>query len=255
MKALITGASSGIGRAMAEILSEQGHDLILVARRKDRLEALQQALPTQVEIIPLDLSSESACFSLYEQVREKEIDILINNAGYGVLGPFHENDLTQELGMIDLNIKALHILTKLFLQDFKQRDSGFILNVASAAAFLPGPLLAAYYASKAYVLRLTEGIYEELRREGSRVYVGALCPGPVDTEFNQRAGARGKITGGALTSEAVARYAIEKMFDRKLVIIPGFQMGMTYYLQKLIPRKLLLRITYDIQKRKLGFRR
>lgn len=248
MKALITGASSGIGRDMAINLASRGIDLILVARRKERLEELKSSLNVNVEIIPLDISIKENCYSLYEQVKDKNIDILINNAGFGVFGKFDETDLEKEINMIDLNIIALHILTKLFLKDFKKRNSGYILNVASSAAFSAGPLLSSYYATKNYVYRLTEAIYEELRRDKVNVYVGALCPGPVDTEFNDVANVKFGVK--SLTSKYVAEYAIKKMFKRKLIIIPGFIMKVARFFQTIMPEKLLLRICYNIQKKK-----
>ncbi len=250
MKALVTGASSGIGRDISIILSRQGYDLILVARRIEKLEELKNILPTDIKTICIDLSKEEACFSLYEQVKNEDIDILINNAGFGIFGPFDEIDIQDELRMIDTNIKAVDILTKLFLKDFKRKDSGYILNVASSAAFLPGPLLSSYYASKAYVLRLTQAIYEELRRDGSSVYIGSLCPGPVDTEFNQTANVKMSLKG--LSSQYVANYAIRQMFKRKLTIIPGITMKLAALFEKFFPEKLLLRITYHIQKKKDG---
>lgn len=249
MKALITGASSGIGMDMAHILSEKGYDLILVARRKTRLENLKKQLNTNVEIIVSDLSSTFNCMKLYEAVKEQDIDIVINNAGFGLAGEFVETKLDKEMDMIDLNIKAVHTLTKCFLKDFKEKNKGYILNVASSAAFQPGPLMATYYATKAYVLNMTTAIYEELRQSGSDVYVGCLCPGPVDTEFNKVA--KVEFSLPSLKSEDVARYALKKMFQRKLVIIPGLQMKLTYYISKLAPRKLKLRVTYHIQRRKI----
>ena len=248
MKALITGASSGIGKDMARILSHKGYELILVARSEEKLEALKKRLKTKTEIIPLDLSKEEACFELYEKVKKENIDVLINNAGFGLFGKFTETSLEEELNMIDLNIKAVHILTKLFLKDFKERNRGSILNVASSAAFSPGPLLATYYATKAYVLRLTEAIYEELRRENSEVYNGALCPGPVDTGFNERANVKFSLKG--LNSFDVAAYAIVEMEKKKLVIVPGKIMKVTRIAQRLIPDKILLKATYKIQKKK-----
>ncbi len=248
MKALITGASSGIGRDMARYLSDMGYDLILVARRKDRLEELKSELKTGVEVICLDVSTKENCFSLYEQVKNQDIDILINNAGFGVFGRFLDIDIEKELNMIDVNVKAVDILTKLFLHDFKLKNKGYILNVASSAAFLPGPLLSSYYASKAYVLRLTEAIYEELRREGSNVYIGALCPGPVDTEFNKVANVKFALKG--LTSEYVAKYAMKNMFKKKMVIVPGFVMKLARFASKIAPEWLLLKIAYNQQRRK-----
>lgn len=150
--------------------------------------------------------------------------------------------------MLDLNIRAVHILTKLFLKDFKSRNSGYILNVASSAAFMPGPLMSGYYASKAYVLRLTLAIHEELRREGSGVYIGTLCPGPVDTGFSRRANVKFSLSG--LKSADVAAYAVKKMFARKPVIVPGFQMKFVYLFNRFVPEKQLAKFVYQIQKRK-----
>lgn len=248
MKALITGASSGLGKDMAKILSDKGYDLILVARSEEKMKLLSSTLKTNIKIIALDLSKEEACFQLYERVKDDDIDILINNAGFGLFGEFSNTDLKEELNMIDLNIKAVHILTKLFLKDFKKKNQGKILNVASSAAFSPGPLLSTYYGTKAYVLRLTEAIYEELRREKSNVYIGALCPGPVDTGFNDRANVKFSLKG--LNSFDVASYAIEKMEKGKLIIIPGKLMKVTRIAQRLVPDKILLKATYKIQRKK-----
>ena len=248
MKVLITGASSGIGKDMAEIYSSKGYDLILVARSKDKMENLAKQLKTNVKIITLDLSQPNAGVELYERVKDEDIDILINNAGYGVFGKFVETDLEAELNMIDLNVKGVHTLTKLFLKDFMKKNQGSILNVASSAGFSPGPLFSSYYASKAYVIRLTQAIYEELRREKSKVYIGALCPGPVDTNFNERANVAFKLKG--LNSYEVAAYAIKKMEARKLIIIPGKLMKISYLLTKVTPEKILLKAAYNIQKKK-----
>ena len=248
MKALITGASSGIGRDMARILSSKGYDLILVARRKDKLEALKNELKTEITIIPMDISSTFNCMKLYNKVKKENIDILINNAGFGLFGEFKETNLDKELDMIDVNIKSLHTLTKLFLNDFIKNNNGYILNVASSAAFLPGPLMDTYYATKAYVLRLTESISEELRRNNSNVYIGALCPGPVNTEFNNVAGVRFSIK--SLESYDVAEYAINKMFKRKKIIIPGISIKLGTFFTRFLPIEWQARISYNIQKKK-----
>lgn len=250
MKALITGASSGIGKEMARVLSNMGYDLILVARRKNKLEELKKELSTEVKIINLDISSTFNCMKLYDKVKKDNIDILINNAGFGLIGNFSETSIDRELDMIDTNIKAVHILTKLFLQDFIKKDKGYILNVSSSASFLAGPLMSTYYATKNYVTRLTEAIYEELRREHSNVYIGVLCPGPVDTEFNSVANTNFSLKG--LSAKYVADYAIKKMFQKKLIIVPGIKIKFACSMNKFIPRKLLLKITYNIQKKKEG---
>lgn len=250
MKALVTGASSGIGRDIARVLSSKGYDLILVARRIDRLEELKSDLKTNVEIISLDLATTFNCMKLYNQVKDEDIDILINNAGFGLAGDFDETNIDKELDMVDLNIKALHILTKQFLIDFKKKNKGYILNVASSAALMPGgPLMATYYATKSYVLSLTLGIYEELRRNKSNVYIGALCPGPVNTEFNQVAKVEFSVPG--LPSEEVARYAVNKMFKRKTIIIPGIGMKFINFIGNFATKKLKLKFTYKIQKKKI----
>ena len=248
MKVLITGASSGLGRDMARILHKSGHDLILVARREDMLFELKKELDDAPDIITLDLSKTENCIDLYERLKDQNIDVLINNAGFGVFGDFLSTDLDREMEMLDVNIKALHILTKKFLKDFVKRDSGYIMNVASSAAFLPGPLLSSYYASKAYVQRLTLAIHEELRRKKSHVRVSVLCPGPVDTEFNKVAGVSFNLK--SLTSEDVSRFALFKMFKGRLVIIPGLIIRLGVFFQRFLPNKLLLKISYNIQKSK-----
>lgn len=248
MKALITGASSGIGRDMARVLSNKGYDLILVARDLNKLNELKNELKTNVDIISMDLESVDNCKKLYEQVKEKNIDILINNAGFGDIGAFRKTDMNKELSMIDLNVKAVHILTKLFLNDFVKRDSGHILNVSSTSAFQPGPLMATYYSTKCYVYHLTLAIYEELRRMNSHVKISCLCPGPVNTNFNKVANCEFKVK--SLSSEYVAKYAIDKMLKNKLLIIPGFNIKLLYIFGRFVPNKLKLKITYNIQYRK-----
>lgn len=248
MIALITGASSGIGADMARILSEKGYDLILVARNKRKMESLSKELKTNVEIIPMDISSTYNCTELYNIVKKKDIDILINNAGFGLFGHFNTTKLDKELDMIELNIKTVHTLTKLFLKDFIKKNKGYILNVASSAAFMPGPLMATYYATKAYVLHLTEAINEELKRDNKNVYVGALCPGPVNTNFNKVAGVSFNLD--SLESYDVAKYAINKMLKNKVVIVPGIKIKIGIFILRFLPRNLVRKIAYKIQKSK-----
>lgn len=245
MKALITGASSGLGRDMARILADKGYDLILVARRKTKLEKLQKELKTNVEIIPLDISSTYNCMSLYNQVKKEDIDILINNAGFGLFGEFVNTNVDKELDMIDTNIKAVHVLTKLFLKDFVAKDKGYILNVSSGAAFLPGPLMATYYATKTYIYQLTESINEELRHNKSNVYIGALCPGPVSTEFNKVAKVNFSVK--EMNSYDVSEYAIKQMFKKKKVIIPGIKYKLGVFACRFLPLSTKQRISYKIQ--------
>lgn len=248
MVALITGASSGIGADIARILSDKGYDLILVARNKRKMEVLAKELKTNAEIIPMDISSTYNCTELYNLVKKKNIDVLVNNAGFGLFGEFCCTKLDKELDMIELNVKTVHTLTKLFLKDFVKKDKGYILNVASSAAFMPGPLMATYYATKAYVLHLTESINEELRRKKSNVFICALCPGPVSTNFNKVAGVSFNLE--SLESYDVAKYAVKQMFKKKVVIIPGFKIKMGVFALKLLPRSLVRKIAYKIQKNK-----
>jgi len=250
MKALITGASGGIGRDMALILSRMGYDLILVSRDVSKMEQVKKHLKTDVQIISADLSVERDCFELYEAVKEQDIDILVNNAGFGAFGRFWEIPLEKELNMLDLNVRAVHILTKLFLSDFRKKDRGYILNVSSSAGFLAGPLMATYYATKNYVLRLTEAIYEELRKDGSHVHICALCPGPVNTGFNDRAGVRFALKG--MRSFDVAKYAIDGMFAKKVVMIPGVAMKVAHVGEKFMGEKALLKVAYFFQHKKEG---
>lgn len=248
MKALITGASSGIGRDMARCLAMMEVDLILVARREDRLMELKRELPVHVQTICLDISKKENCLALYQRVKKENIDILINNAGFGDFGLFDETSLDKELEMISTNIQAVHILTKLFLKDFKKANNGYILNVASSAAFLPGPLMATYYATKSYVLRLSLGIAKELKKERSNVSISVLCPGPVQTEFDKVANVSFLLSGKS--SKQVATDAIFYMFNRKLIIIPGILMKLSYGLTKVLPNQLISECSYHIQNKK-----
>ena len=247
MRALITGASSGIGKDIAIELDKKGYDLVLVSRDLEKLKKVKQSLKGKnIEIISLDLSKNENCKELYE--KEKNIDILINNAGFGLFGEFSETSLDKEIDLINTNIVAVHTLTKLYLKDMIKKDKGYILNVASIAGFMPGPLMSAYYASKAYVVRLTEGIREELRRKKSNVKISVLCPGPVDTNFNNVAGVKFGLKG--LKSEDVAKYAIKKMLKNKFLIIPGFEVKIAKALTKISPNNITAKVVYKLQKKK-----
>lgn len=253
MIALITGASSGMGREMAIGLAKRGFNLVIVARRRQRLLELKKEIVekygVKVKVIVRDLSKTEECIGLFDDVEKANIDIVINNAGFGVFGGFTETSLEDELRMIDVNIRAVHILTKLFLQKFKKRNSGYILNVASLAAFMAGPLFSSYYASKNYVLQLTKAIYEELRMEKSNVYVGAFCPGPVRTEFNEISGAEFAVRG--MDERDAAEYALEKMFDGELIIVPTFGSKFLAAASRFVPTKMFLAATGKVQKKRL----
>ena len=245
---LITGATSGIGRSMAFEFAKRGYRLILVARNQQALCTLAKKLNTKVKVLALDLSKPENCFLLHKKTKGINIDILVNNAGFGAFGEFYKTDLNNELNLIDLNIKAVHILTKLYLRDFREKNRGYILNTASLAGFCVGPLMSTYYASKAYVLRLTQSIKQELEQENSNVHICALCPGPVDTGFNKRAGVNFSMK--PLTSDYVAKYAIRKMFQKITVIVPGIVCKFSAVASKLLPSGIIGKVCYEIQKNK-----
>lgn len=247
MKVLITGASSGIGRDMAKYLYSMGYDLFLVSRDKSKLDNIFKDYKNVVTI-GLDLSIRDNCIKLYDRLKNENIDILVNNAGFGDVSLFCESSLEKELKMIDLNVSAYHILTKLFLKDFVKRDSGRILNVASIAGFMPGPYMATYYATKNYVVNLSLSIYEELRQNKSNVKISVFCPGGVKTNFDNVANVKSNVM--QLESEYAARYAINKMFLNKLIIIPS-NMWFSKFFSKFGPIRLILYVNYKIQKRKL----
>jgi short-subunit dehydrogenase len=250
MKALVTGASSGIGRDIAIYLSELGYDLILVSRDENRLKETGKSIKTKYEIYPCDLTNKENCFKLYDKYKDDDIDILVNDAGFGLFGHTWETSIEKELKMIDLNITAVHILTKLFLKDMVKKDKGYILNVSSIAGFFAGPYLNTYYATKNYVTKFTMGIYEELRQNKSNVHISCLCPGPVDTNFNKVAG--GEFSMKAQTSDYVAHYAIDKMFKKKLIIAPSFLVKLGIFVRRLAPNSIMLRIMYKMQTSKGG---
>ncbi len=250
MKALVTGASSGIGKNIAYTLAKRGIDLIIVARSKEELEKIKENVKVDVKVIVMDLASTKNVYKLYEKVKDENIDILVNNAGFGLFGLFHETDLDRELEMIDLNIKAYHILTKLFLKDFIKKDSGYILNVCSSAGFMAGPRLSTYYATKNYITKLTMAIHEELKEEGSNVTICALCPGPVNTNFNKVA--HGEFSIKEISPKMVAEYAVLKMFKRKMIIVPTLFMKLTLFASRFAPHSLQLKIAYHVQGKKLG---
>lgn len=250
MRALVTGASSGIGREIAIYLASLNIDLIVVARNKKELEKLKEKVNVDVKIITLDLIKKDNVYKLYDLVKNDNIDILVNNAGFGLFGLFYETNLDRELEMIDLNVTTYHILTKLFLQDFIKKDSGYILNVCSSAGFMAGPRLSTYYATKNYITKLTMAINEELRQMKSNVSISALCPGPVNTNFNKVA--NGEFSIKEISPKIVAKVAVDKMFKRKMLIIPTFKMQCAVFFTRFIPYRLQLIIAYHIQGKKLG---
>lgn len=272
MWALITGASSGIGRDMSRYLYKLGYNLILVARDENKMLELKEELEKydgsnediketstyqnsdykttkkMINVISADLSNKEECFKLYEKTKNLDIDILVNNAGFGIFGEFSKTDLGIEINLINTNITAVHILTKLYLQDMIKKNKGHILNVASIAGMEPGPLMAAYYASKAYVIRLSRAINKELRKDKSNVKISILCPGPTNTNFNNVANVVFKSP--SMSSEKVAKYGIDKTLQGKLIIVPGILNKSVRLFSKIVPDSILETCAYHIQRRK-----
>lgn len=245
-KAIVTGASSGIGMEIAKLLSEKGYYVILVARRLDKLNDLLSELKCGGEACSCDLSCVENCINLHEKYKNENIEVLVNNAGFGVFGEFSETALSRDLEMINLNISALHALCKLFLPEMIKRKNGYILNVASLASFMSGPLMGAYYATKAYVVRLSRAISKEIR--GTGVKISVLCPGPVDTEFNSVAGVHFALK--PLTAEKVAKTGLKKLFKGSFYALPGISAKLTAFVSKLIPDTVLSEFSMNIQKKK-----
>ena len=245
---LITGASAGIGRELAKLAAQDKRDLVLVARRRDRLEALAAELRAgqgvTVTVIAADLGQPQAAQAIFAQVEAAGLELacLMNNAGFGTVGPFAETDRARQLEMIDVNIRALVELTHLCLPGMLARKQGQILNVASVAGFVPGPYMATYYASKAFVLSFTEALATELR--GSGVTATASCPGPTATEFGDVAGnARTKLfRRGVADAAGVAKHAYRAMLAGEVVAIPGFMNNLLAQSVRLGPRAVIRKI-------------
>jgi hypothetical protein len=243
--ALITGASSGIGYEFARLLARQGYDVVLVARNRDALNSvaakIREDFAVRADIFAKDLSAPTACDELFAEMRIQNIvvDILINDAGFAMQGPFTENDTATLLDMLQVNIVALTQLTRLFLPGMIQRGRGKILNMASIGSFMPGPLMAAYFASKAYVLSLSEALANEL--QGTGVTVTALCPGPTRTKFAHRARLIGcrAFRGKLMEAVDVAQEGMDAMRKGKTVLITGFKMRLQMLPTPLVPRRWL----------------
>jgi uncharacterized protein len=243
--AVITGASTGIGRELARLCAREGYDVALIARSQPELENLASEIRNStrrtVWVIVKDLSLPAAAAEIFERVSAVPVpvDVLINNAGFGLLGRFWELDEAQQVNMIQLNVTALTHLTRLFLPGMIERRRGRILNVASTAAFQPGPLMSVYYATKAYVVSFSEAIHNECRDFG--VTVTALCPGPTRTEFQKRAGAETvKLfnSGRVMDAATVARFGIAAMKAGKPLAIPGRLNAAMAFLTRFAPIQL-----------------
>lgn len=246
--ALITGASSGLGMELSRMLASKGWALIVVARRRERLESLAQELKVPVKIICADLSKREGLETVFSQTAGERVDLLVNNAGFGAYGEFAGADLDRDLEMIDVNCKALHALTRHFLPQMLRRDSGAVLNIASVAGFLSGPMMSTYYATKSYVLTLTKSIAGELRYMGSKVHVCAICPGPFDTEFNSVANVRFALRG--MDCKTVAEAALRGLQTRKTVIYPGLMVKLAKLGTRLAPDELVSRVCLKMQLKK-----
>jgi short-subunit dehydrogenase len=255
MAVLITGASTGIGKELAYHFAKNGHHLVLVARSKDKLQTLAASLRdtfgVDVYVIAKNLERMDSVKEVYEEVQREGItvDYLVNNAGFGVFGSTLETDWDQESGMIELNVKALTYLTKLFVPDMVKRGKGGILQVASTAAFQPGPLMAVYYATKAYVLSYSEALENELR--GSGVTVTVLCPGPTRTDFADRAKLEQSklFNSGVMDVQTVAKIGYDGFMKGKRIVIPGIKNRLLACLVRFLPRKLVTDMVRYVQDR------
>ena len=250
---LITGATTGIGYELAKLYSKDWNNLILVARDEERLQEVKEELDLyniKVYILSLDLAEDNSCEKVLDFVNKKNlsVDILINNAGIGSFGYLSEIEMEKELKLIDVNIRALTELTKIFLPTMIDHGEGGIMNVASTAAFCAGPKMATYYASKSYVLNFTEALYEELK--GSEIKVSCLCPGPVRTNFQEKSGIKKSeaAKNTLMTPREVAKVAYKDFKRGKLIIIPGFKNKVIILLNKLIPRALSRKIILMMNK-------
>ena len=251
--ALITGASFGIGLELARIFAREGYNLVLVARSADKLRQLaselEKAHGTRSLILATDLTEPGASAYVLDQTTRADIqvDVLVNNAGFGQYGLFAENDLEECLRQIQLNVTTLTHLTRLYLPAMIARKSGRILNVASTAAFQPGPLMAVYFATKAYVLHLSEALANELQETG--VTVTCLCPGPTATEFQQRANIAGiRLTKyGTMTARTVAEDGYRALMTGKIVAISGFKNWLVAQSVRFAPRRMVAAMTRKLQ--------
>ena len=255
--AIITGASSGIGRDLAELFARDGHDLILVARRREMLESLARTLTDRHGIacdpFPADLGRRLEREHLAARVRpvDQRVVALVNNAGIGTHGYFHETDLERELEIIELNVAALTHLTKVVLPGMLARRAGRIVNISSVAAFQPGPLMSVYYASKAYVQSFSEALSEET--SGTGVTVTAVCPGPTVSEFQTSAGIRADApTGGTpiMTSREVAELAYRGAADGKRVVVTGLRNKVVILANRVLSRRRMASLVRRLQERR-----
>ena len=250
---LITGASSGIGLEFSKVFAKHGHNLVLIARSSESLATLKEHLEknfgVDIRIIIKDLSDPHAPSQIYDELHKAKIDvnILVNNAGFGTFGKFIEQDLVVEHDMIQVNVDALTQLTKLFLKDMLEHKRGKIVNIASTAAFQPGPFMAVYYATKAYVLSFSESLAEELRGTGVKVTI--VCPGPTKTNFQKVANiSDNKLFGKNVpTGKEIAEFGYDAMVEGKEIAIYGFQNKVLAQASRFLPRKTITRMVRKMQ--------
>jgi len=248
MKCIVTGASSGIGRDIARCLGSLGYEVILVSRDKKSLDDISNEIRNS-SVYVCDLRNEDEVDEFCQFIKIEKPYVVVNNAGFGAFGLYDEIGLNKEIDMINVNVIAMHKITKAFLEASNEANERYLLNVASSAGLMPGgPMMSAYYASKCYVRSYSLGIYKEVKVKNRNLSVSVLCPGPVDTNFNQVAG--GHFSVKALSSEYVARYAVKKMFKKKLLVVPGIKMKLVVLFSRFLPIKLLLSITLRIQHKK-----
>ncbi len=249
---LITGASSGIGLELARLFARDGNNLVIVARREELLNKIAGELNSdfgvEVEIIAKDLTLEKSSDEIFMQLKDREIDIVVNNAGFGAVGPFSELDYKRQVDMIKLNITALTSLTRLFIPRMVERNSGGILNVGSLAGFQPGPYATIYYATKAFVLSFTEGLKEELKN--TNIKITCLAPGPTNTEFGEVSGLDKSFLFkfGTMGAKEVALKGYNGFLNGKTVVIPGFSNKLLPLLVRLSPRFLVRSITAKLNR-------
>ena len=249
--AVITGASSGIGREFAYELAKEGYNLVLIARRLDRLEEIKKNVKTEAIIIQADITKSSDILNVLDIIKQMDISVFINNAGFGSSGAFINNNLQKEIEMIEVNVKAMHIFTKMIIRKMLKQKHGYLLNVASSAGLFPdGPYMSAYYATKSYAASLTLAIAEELKKVNAPVYVGCLCPGPVNTEFNDVANVSFALKG--ISAKHCVKYTLAKMKKKKVLIVPTIQMKLAIFFSKFLPLEVLIRMVGRQQRKKMG---
>jgi short-subunit dehydrogenase len=253
--ALVTGASSGIGMAIARSLGSRRFDLVLVARRQDRLASLAQELSStcsiKVDVVAADLGQREGCDLVIKQLGDRVVDVVVNNAGAGWIGLFHEAPAERQTEIVDVNCRAVIALTRAFLPGMIERRRGHIVQIASVAGFMPGPRSSTYYASKAFVVSHSEALRHELK--GTGVAVTLVCPGPVATEFQRSSGVKGTMGGAVAMSDVdVAEASVDAMLAGRFLVVPGAPNALLVALSRVLPRQLTAALVDRLQKKRLA---